>query len=272
MTTYTFLAPDGARCRICENGGHIASWVPAGGQEQFFLSPLSSFDPGASIRGGVPVIFPQFNAWGPYARHGFARRQPWTFLGEETGEDGRMRVRFELRESAATLAEWPFAFRCVLTAVLGGRELVVGLRIENRGEQAFSFSAALHSYFSVENIAGASLSGLRGARYQDWAEGSDRAERVQLEDELGFDGEVDRIFFGSPRQVALREGRRRLVIAQEGFSDTVVWNPGSEKGQALSDLEPGGWRKFVCVEAALIYPPVTLMPGGDWSGSQVLHA
>jgi len=141
--------------------------------------------------------------------------------------------------------------------------------VENPGERAFAFSAALHTYFALGDIAAARLRGLGGAAYQDWAEGADNTRsRVQREEELAFQGEVDRIYFAAPDALVLRDGGRSLSIAQGGFSDTVVWNPGEVKGAALDDLEPGGWRKFVCVEAAVIDPVVTLGPGGDWSGWQ----
>jgi glucose-6-phosphate 1-epimerase len=268
MTIHTLTTSDGASCQIHSDGANITSWIPAGGVERLFLSPRSAFGPGAAIRGGVPVIFPQFAARGPYSRHGFARRSVWTALGGEMFEVGR--GRFELRESAATLAEWPFAFHCELEVLLGGRELEIRLRVENSGERPFSFSAALHTYFTVENLAAACLLGLEGARYLDSAAGERVA--VQAESELAFAGEVDRIYPDAPGRLTLREANRSLTIAQRGFSDTVVWNPGEGKGGDLTDLEPGGWRKFVCVEAALIDPPVTLGPGGDWSGSQLLSA
>ena len=68
-------APDGARATVLLHGGHVVSWVPAGADEQLYLSPKSSFAPGSAIRGGVPVIFPQFNTRGPLQRHGFARNK-----------------------------------------------------------------------------------------------------------------------------------------------------------------------------------------------------
>jgi glucose-6-phosphate 1-epimerase len=270
MSIYTFIAPDGARCQVHDNGAHLTSWTPAGGEEQLFLSPRSAVGPGASIRGGAPVIFPQFAGQGPLPKHGFARRLPWGFVGQEAAAEGRLKARFELRQSPATLAEWPHAFRCGLEILLGGRELSISLQVDNSGERAFSFSAALHTYLAVAELSDARLLGLGGARYLDSACGE--AEGLQAEAELAFGAEVDRIYPAAPPVLTLREGSRSLSIGQRGFSDTVVWNPGEVKGSALGDLEAGGWRRFVCVEAAVLAPPVTLAPGGDWSGMQELRA
>jgi hypothetical protein len=56
-------------------------------QERLFMSRLSALDGSRAIRGGVPVIFPQFAERGPGMRHGFARVSTWRVLdsGEQDG-------------------------------------------------------------------------------------------------------------------------------------------------------------------------------------------
>ena len=66
-------APDGARAEITPYGAHVTSWVTPDGRERLFLSRATSFSPGSAIRGGVPVVFPQFARRGPLRPHGFAR-------------------------------------------------------------------------------------------------------------------------------------------------------------------------------------------------------
>lgn len=78
----------GARAEIALQGAHLLSWIPEGGSERLFLSAASQFRSGAAIRGGVPVIFPQFGTFGSLPKHGFARILPWiveeTLTREET--------------------------------------------------------------------------------------------------------------------------------------------------------------------------------------------
>jgi hypothetical protein len=81
----TLLPPDGARAEIYPHGTHVTSWVPAGGSERLFLSPASEFRPGAPIRGGVPVVFPQFSGLGSLPKHGFVRLLSWEMTLVETG-------------------------------------------------------------------------------------------------------------------------------------------------------------------------------------------
>lgn len=52
------------------------SWIHRG-KGRLFTSPRAVFRSGQAIRGGIPVIFPQFGACGPGLRHGFARLLEW---------------------------------------------------------------------------------------------------------------------------------------------------------------------------------------------------
>src|SRR5437868_277774 len=79
-------APDGAEATVTLYGAHLVSWKDATGQERLFLSARSALDGSKAIRGGVPVIFPQFAARGAGMRHGFARVLAWRL--RETGLDG----------------------------------------------------------------------------------------------------------------------------------------------------------------------------------------
>ena len=83
---------DGSSATVLLHGAHALSWVPAGQGEQFYLSPSSSYAAVAPIRGGVPVIFPQFSGQGPLQRHGFARNMVWELVQTEAGADGAQAV------------------------------------------------------------------------------------------------------------------------------------------------------------------------------------
>ena len=74
----TLSSRDGARAEVYLQGAHVTSWRPAtDDRERLFLSERSKYCPGGAIRGGIPVIFPQFAAEGPLPRHGFARTSRW---------------------------------------------------------------------------------------------------------------------------------------------------------------------------------------------------
>ncbi|MDP3856531.1 MAG: D-hexose-6-phosphate mutarotase [Stagnimonas sp.] len=257
---------DGARARLHLHGGHLLSWIPAGEtKDRLYLSPISKAAPGVAIRGGVPVIFPQFASEGPLPKHGFARTAPWSLASLDSD-----RAVLRLADSAETRAIWPHRFGAELRVSITDKRLETQLRVENHGDQGFRFTAALHTYLRVGDIAQAELFGLQGLRYRDSA--ANGVERTEPASPTRIDGEVDRIYFRAPAELQLRQGGTRLRIAQAGFTDTVVWNPGPAKAAALADLEqPEGYRRMLCVEAAVIGLPVQLEPGASWQGSQTLQ-
>ena len=263
-------ARDGARAVITLHGGHVVSWVPAGGDEMLYLSPRSSFVSGQAIRGGVPVIFPQFSARGPLTRHGFARGLAWRRVREETSAR-EASVVLRLTDDAVTRQSWDHRFELDLAVRVGGNSLHMALSCRNTGSGSFDFSAALHTYLHTSDIGRTLLHGLGRLPYWDALDGG---RKTQLQGALGFDGELDRVYGGATGtlvlQVAAGADQRHIQITQSGFEDVVVWNPGAAKCAALADMPPDGWREMVCVEAARIERPVVLEPGQSWVGTQHL--
>lgn len=265
-----FVTADGARLTVHRHGAHISSWIPADGRERLYLSGRTDYRPTAAIRGGIPVIFPQFAAEGPLPKHGFARTASWSLIDAAATGDGAFVSRFGLVDNAATRAIWPQAFTAELRVLFSATRLSVSLSVLNSGDTACRFTAALHSYLAVEAIEAVRLHGLNGLRYRDTALGGVAA--VETAEALAIVGEVDRNYFDAPQSLLLREPHGELRIEQSGFCDTVVWNPGPVKAAQLADLDPGGHQRFLCVEAAVIGRPVQLQPGERWVGTQTLLA
>ena len=258
-------APDGAHAELTLQGAHVTSWVPVQGGEQLFLSRTSAYRPGVAIRGGVPLIFPQFSGLGTLPKHGFARTLPWELLSVGGGV-----AVLRLQDSPSTRAIWPYAFQLEYRVAVGGQALALTLRVVNTGPQAFSFTSALHTYLRVEDVRLSAVAGLQGLRYADSAHAEQ--ESIEQNERVPFPGEVDRIYFGTQAPIHLIQPDRRLAVQAEGFSDSVIWNPGPGKGAALADLHPQGYLEFVCIESASIRPAVQLAPGGTWQGTQTLTA
>jgi glucose-6-phosphate 1-epimerase len=252
---------DDSYVEVYAHGAHVASWIPTGDDERLFLSAASEFHDGAAIRGGVPVVFPQFSTWGPLPKHGFVRNQAWELISIDEGT-----ARFQLRDSEATRSIWPHAFLAEFTVTVRARQLHMELAITNRGEEPFNFTAALHSYLRVDDIAATCIENLGGLKYFD---GVLKQEAAQAEDTLAFPGEIDRVYF-DPGKLIVRDGSRSLEVQNVGFPDGVIWNPGAKSAATLADLEPDGYRHFVCVEAAIFRTPVTLEPYQTWRGGHVL--
>jgi glucose-6-phosphate 1-epimerase len=234
----------------------------------------------------VPVCWPQFSDLGPLSQqHGFARNAEWSLLSQSADASGAA-VELELRDDdASRAAGWPHAFSLRLRVALSARgELSQRLHVSNAGDDAFAFTAALHTYLRVAHLQGASVAsvhGLEGAQYLDSLQGRLRCSHPS--EPLLFASETDRIYLsvlgadehGAPRALRLREtaaggaALRSVRVEAEGLCDAVLWNPWVAKAAAMADFGDEEYASMVCIEAAVIQP-VTLGPGKSWSGEQQL--
>jgi glucose-6-phosphate 1-epimerase len=266
-------ARDGACVALRTHGAHVTSWKPASGEERLFLSSRSAFTPNAAIRGGVPIIFPQFATMGPLPKHGFARVREWELLRAGRTRKGQGEAQLRLTANGGTRARWNHAFQATFVVTVGGMSLSLALSVLNEDAAPFEFTAALHTYLLIDDVREASVRGLQGVCYRDAAAGNAQGRQEEEELEAGpGGGELDRIYFDVRAPLEVRDALRRTRVAMTGFTDVVVWNPGEERAAALTDLEPGGWLRMLCVEAAAIGTPVRLEPGERWTGQQTLTA
>jgi glucose-6-phosphate 1-epimerase len=258
--------PNGDRLVVAHHGAHVLSWV-AGGRERLYLSPQSVMDGHAAIRGGIPVCFPQFNQRGDLPKHGFARNQSWTVKPARL-EDDQAHLVLALNDSAATRQWWDQSFEALLLIELTPGALQVDLAVRNTDTKPLSFTGALHTYFSVSDVAQARLFGLGGQA--EWDAVKDR--HASAAPELRFVGEFDRVYAAAPQGYELQDGPHTLLIEQDmDWTQTVVWNPGAAKCAALADMPADGWQHMLCVEAAQVYEPVGIAPGDFWQGAQRLR-
>ncbi|WP_243136056.1 D-hexose-6-phosphate mutarotase [Janthinobacterium tructae] len=268
LPAVTIRAADGAQATVTLYGGHLVAWQTSDGQERLFCSRDSALDGSRAIRGGVPVIFPQFGARGTGMRHGFARVATWQL--ESTGDaDGAAWAQFILQHTDlpdAIATTWPWAFTLRLRVAVQGLSLELQLSVHNTGEQAFPFSAALHSYFAIDQLGEARIGGLQRVRYSD----ETPQDALQAEELLQFADKLDRIYYQLPGALTLQSGSHTLRLEQQGFTDAVVWNPGAQDAAALPDLADDEYQRFICIEPALIQPD-TLAAGAQWTGRQHLE-
>ena len=261
--------PDGEQMSLLLQGAHLLSWIPAGAGEQLYLSPGSDFANGSPVRGGVPVIFPQFARLGPLAQHGFARTLPWRL--DEASSDATTAV-LDLHDTTTTRSLWPHRFELQLRIHITGRQLQLVLSCQNTDSAAFEFTSALHTYLAVTDLAQAALLGLQGRTYLDAV---DQQNQTQSDTLLVPQGQLSRIYHRCPQTLLLQEqvgsDLRQLRIRQEGFADVVVWNPGAALATTMPDIAPGTYRNMLCIEAAQIGTPVRLAPAQSWTGRQIVE-
>jgi len=217
------------------------------------------------IRGGIPVCWPWFGAHpdrDDLPIHGFARISDWSVESADSVEAGT-RVVLSLADSDATRALWPHRFTLTL-AITVGEALTLELETVNKGDEPFSFTQALHSYFTVGCIHDTTVRGLEGARYLDTV--GEVVEKVQ-DGVIRFTEETDRDYFDTTAECIIDDPvlGREIHVAKTGSNSTVVWNPWTEKSKRMSDFPDDGFPGMLCVETtnATKFDTVVVEPGGS---------
>jgi glucose-6-phosphate 1-epimerase len=263
-------AKDGATATITLHGAHVVSWKSRQGVEQLYLSPNTRFESGQAIRGGVPVVFPQFNTRGVLPRHGFARTCRWAMVDDAAAAQDACSVTLSLQSHKVIKALWPYTFGCSLKVSLQDDSLVMTLTVTNDGAETFSFQAALHTYLAIGAIESIRLTGLEACDFEDTTASGSNA--IKPHTALQPFETIDRIYFNAPAQLQLHSAQGQVDLQHTGFSDVVVWNPGGAAAACPPDLPKDGFRHFLCVEAARIGQPVELGSCQAWSGTQAIRA
>lgn len=260
--TEDFLAKDypvlRIRTRLCEadialHGAHLIHWKPATADHALiYTSPSAIYREGKAIRGGIPLCWPWFNAHpsdpGQHPSHGVARDRFWTLESAEI-RNGEARLTLTLAPTEATRSHVPYEFelRAIFTL---GRRCHVALETTNLSDDEVTIGGALHSYLAVSGITGITIEGLQKTPYLDTTT-SPEEFHTETSTHFSIDGEVDRIYYDTSSAVIIDDPawHRKVLIEKENSETTIVWNPGAQKGAALSDLPDDGYEGFVCIEA-----------------------
>jgi len=167
-------------------GATVCSFRTADGVDRLFLSSCADLSGRSPIRGGVPVVFPQFADQGPLTKHGFARTAMWTLR-----EAGDGRAVLQLCDSEATQASWPHAFRLTLTVQAGAQSLSMQLAVDNPGAEPFPFEALLHTYLLLAAAEGTEVHVPAANKIRDKVRGG-----IEVDAEgpsIALSGETDRV-------------------------------------------------------------------------------
>lgn len=245
--------------RISLFGGQVLSFCPKhDGRERLFLSSKALLDGSKSIRGGIPLCWPWFGAYqGPAATtpmpaHGYARTRRWDVM-DITEQAGSTEVLLQLEDSSGPGFNGVAQVQVLINV---GSKLKVGLYTLNQGPAAFSLSAALHTYFAIDDIHQTQLRGLSGLysdKTQNWA-------RLPTPPNYRFSAETDRIHLLAAPTVEIVSPASKITLESSGHDSVVVWNPWDNGSQAFADLAADEYQRFICVETALTQG-FTLQPG-----------
>lgn len=256
-----------ASALISVYAGQVLSFQPANQQHDLlFVSETAYYEEGKAIKGGIPVCWPWF---GPdpegsgRSAHGFVRNRPWSVRSTEALKDGDTRITLGLNDSTETRDIWSNAFELLLQVTVGDG-LSIELLTRNTGQQPFSITQALHSYFKVGDIGQVKVLGLEDTDYLDKAgDGSRNTQRGAVR----FEQEVDRIYLDVKPALVIDDAAlgRRISITSTGNHTAVVWNPWVKISASMADLKDDDYQRFVCVETTNAATDIIeIKPGGEY--------
>jgi galactose mutarotase-like enzyme len=249
------LRSGGIEATIKAHGAELCSLKDAQGVEMVWQA-------GAAWPRHAPLLFPivgrlkndELRHRGktyPMTQHGFARDQVF-----EWGERSLTSCSLILRDSAATRARYPFAFRLTVGYRLDAADLDVTLEIANTGEEMLPASIGAHPAFNwplreamakdsyhltFSDIEAEPVWRLKGGLMRERPEPTPvQGETLALSERL-FDDDAlifDRLASHSVRYAA--DTGPSLDVSWDGFRQLGIWSkPG---GAAFLCIEP--WRGF----------------------------
>jgi D-hexose-6-phosphate mutarotase len=263
---YVHLENNGSTAFVSLYGAHVLHYTPKGEKDVLWMSPTSIFEQGKPIRGGIPVCWPWF---GPHESdsskpmHGFARLSLWEVAKTQVNSKDETELTLILADSAATKALWPYSFRATIKVTLG-EKLTLTLKVQNTGNEPFTMTEALHTYFHVGNASQVTIEGLEGCTYLDGL--NQNAPVVQKEKLIEIKKEENRRYLNTTATCIVNDPvlGRKIRVEKKNSNTTVVWNPWEATAKSMPDFADEGFHTMVCVEAANAFSnAVTVQPGEE---------
>ena len=248
-----------ATATVLAYAAHVTAFQ-VGGRDLIFLSKSAVFKPPTAIRGGVPLIWPQFSDRGPLSKHGFARTKLWKVV-----ERSETNVTLQLEDDEETRKSYP-GFRVLYHVELLPSSLKLSFTVEPK-DQPLEFTFALHSYFCVDDISKTQVIGLEGTEYQNNVR--NLAIEKEIRSVVSFEEETDRVYLNVPRELSIVPGSSegKIVLKTMGnIVDAVVWNPWREKSKKMGDFGDEEYKNMVCVEVGNVAQSIKVGKGESWCG------
>ncbi|MGS2718263.1 D-hexose-6-phosphate mutarotase [Eionea flava] len=275
-----------ATAEVFLQGAQVTRYQPNNSSPFLFLSDACDYQSGQALRGGIPICWPWFGlldknpssvrqsvgflsaedsgsllAKGSLPAHGFVRERDWSVTSIRTPADNLTIIELSYHVTDEPL--WPFntllSYRIAI-----GKTLSVSLHVHNQSDKALTYSGALHSYLSINDIAHTRVSGLDGCHYYDALESDDENNWLfkQQEGDIVFSQETDRVYQTTGGAIQVRDGDNRVLeLTSSGSKSAVVWNPWLDKARTLSQFTTSDYTRMLCIETAnAVDDVVTLAP------------
>jgi glucose-6-phosphate 1-epimerase len=121
-------------------------------------------------------------------------------------------VELEMAPSDYTKEMWDKQFLCTFTVELGADQLSTKMNVDNKGEEAFDFQAALHSYFTVSALDQLEIAGsFEGKEFLNKMAGDGGEMQTEDRAAITIGEEYDRVYKGVNDPVLKDSGTGKSV-------------------------------------------------------------
>uniref|UniRef100_A0A8D8Q5D7 glucose-6-phosphate 1-epimerase n=1 Tax=Cacopsylla melanoneura TaxID=428564 RepID=A0A8D8Q5D7_9HEMI len=260
-------------CTINLHGATVVSWR-VNNQEQLFLSKAAVLNGTRPIRGGIPIVFPQFRKWGEWEvgpKHGFARNITWTVeKPPEKLPNGDVEATFSLSDNMDTRYIWDHRFKLTYNVVLSEKALHCNISVYNPSkEYPLKFHLLLHNYIKVPDVTQCVVDGLHGCHYDDKM--LDGQLLRETRDKIQVTSFTDRVYQSTDRKHVISNVMSgKMLLKKRNLADTVLWHPW-EKSRNITDMLEEEYPRMMCVEAGEVAHPVQLIAGNTYHAGQTLQ-
>jgi glucose-6-phosphate 1-epimerase len=257
-----------------------------------FVSSLAKTDGSKAIRGGIPLVFPQFGQPNKdMPSHGFLRCNYWS-VGQMYDNEDEAGCEFTLAlndaESARGEGIWSDgSVDCSLSlkVKVKNTSLTTTLTIKNTGGTEFDYQTLLHSYYKINGSkaldeTSCNVVGLDGYNCDDKITNE---KSIQDGSPIAIDREVDRIYTPPSGKenldvlICTGDDGSKISLkatATDGDKDipvsVVVWNPFIEKAKRLGDFKDEEYHDMLCVEPGILSGMEALASGKSVTFEQII--
>lgn len=260
-TTRTIThSASGASCTIHAFGATVISYKTGAGWECLFMSRDAKKDGSKAIRGGIPLVFPQFGQPDKsMPQHGFLRNNVWTVdesSAYDTADAAGIQYTLSLKDvKNARGGKWDenttLDVTCTYTLHIEASKMTTALELKNTCSNSFDFQTLQHTYFRVDgqgayDPAQCYVKGLQGYVLTDKI--SNAEEYKWGSDPVILEGLTDRVYTPPTGkdvvdvQIGVGSGKTIKLTATGSVNGAsvpvscVVWNPFKENAAKMGDF------------------------------------
>ncbi|EEY63379.1 aldose 1-epimerase, putative [Phytophthora infestans T30-4] len=284
LETVKLTHPTGSSAEVFLFGAHVKSFRSTLGPDLdiLFMSNQSHLDGVNPIRGGIPVVFPNFGSATGFPSRGFARITNWTLSGVEIAADQTKPsvARFAMKANDATRKMWPVDFELEYEVKLYSAQLETALHVHNTFTQPIDFHALLHNYIYFHDVRDNSvyIAELKGLEYFDKVS---KTNKTETRDAFGFTAQTDSVYKDVPKKVrAEMRGANfdyTIEVEKEGSinatptkTDVVIWNPWADRAKTMDDFSDEEYINMVAIEPGRVSEKQVLPAGQTYTLHQTI--